>query len=92
MKKIFKTENTFVSNNTPGIAGILYSILANVLGPVIIVATICFVLNFACKFAGVDFDAFVWVEEQIAALPALWEEWSASLSELCTDLLNRFIS
>ena len=74
MKKIYKKENTFVSDNTPGIAGILYCILTYVLGPVIVVATICFVVNFACQFAGVDFDMFLWVEEFIAGIPAMAEE------------------
>ena len=83
MKKIYKKENTFVSDNTPGIAGILYSILANILSPVIVVVTICFVVNFACQFAGVDFDMFVWVEEFIAGLPALAE----SMMDLVTGLL-----
>ena len=83
MKKIYKKENTFVSDNTPGIAGILYSILANILGPVIVVVTICFVVNFACQFAGVDFDMFVWVEEFIAGLPEL----VGSMIDLVTGLL-----
>ena len=74
MKKIYKKESTFVSDNTPGIAGILYCILTYVLAPVIAVATLCFVVNFACGFAGVDFDMFVWVEEFIAGFPAMLEE------------------
>ena len=74
MKKIYKKENTFVSDNTPGIAGILYCILTYILAPIVVVATICFVVNFACQFAGVEFDAFVWVEEFIAGFPAMLEE------------------
>ena len=73
MKKIYKKENTFVSDNTPGIAGILYCILTYVLGPVIVVATICFVVNFACQFAGVDFDAFQWSKDFIGSIPAMIE-------------------
>ena len=83
MKKIYKKENTFVSDNTPGIAGILYCILTYVLGPVIVVATICYVVNFACQFAGVDFDMFLWVEEFIAGIPTMAEE----LINLITGIL-----
>ena len=74
MKKIYKKEQTFLSDNTPGIAGILYCILTYVLAPIVVVVTICFVVNFACQFAGVDFDMFVWVEEFIAGFPAMLEE------------------
>ena len=85
MKKIYKKENTFVSDNTPGIAGILYCILTYALGPVIVVATICFVVNFACQFAGVDFDMFVWVEEFITGLPAMVEELFNLVSEIIAE-------
>ena len=66
---------SFLSDDAPGIAGIIYSILANILGPVIVVATICYVLNFACAFAGVDFDAFAWVQEFIDGFPAMLQGW-----------------
>ena len=92
MKKIHKVENTFVSNRTPGIAGIFCVILGNILGPVIIVATICFVVNFACQFVGIDFNMFHWVEEQVYAFPALWEEWSASFGELFEELMAKISS
>ena len=85
MKKIYKKDQTFISDNTPGIAGILYSILANILGPIIVVATICFVVNFACKFAGVDFDMFVWIEEFIAGLPAMAEEMINLVTGILAD-------
>lgn len=83
MKKTEKKKiNTFLSDDAPGIAGIIYCILTYVLGPVIIVGTICFVVNFACEFAGVDFDAFLWVEEFITGLPALLEGWFEEIMNL----------
>ena len=85
MKKIYKKENTFVSDNTPGIAGILYCILTYVLAPIVVVATICFVVNFACQFAGVEFDAFVWVEEFIAGFPAMLEEIIGMVKGILAD-------
>ena len=87
MKKIYKKENTFVSDNTPGIAGILYTLLTYIVAPVVVVATICFVVNFACQFAGVDFDAFLWVEEFIAGLPALVE----SMTEFAKEMLRKVV-
>ena len=85
MKKIYKKENTFVSDNTPGIAGILYCILTYILAPIVVVATICFVVNFACQFAGVEFDAFVWVEEFIAGFPAMLEEIIGMVKGILAD-------
>ena len=85
MKKIYKKENTFVSDNTPGIAGLLYCILAYILAPIVVVATICFVVNFACQFAGVEFDAFVWVEEFIAGFPAMLEEIIGMVKGILAD-------
>ena len=52
----------------------------------IIVGTICFVLNFACEFVGVDFDAFLWVEELVADLPALLEDWFKEIPDLIKSL------
>ena len=87
MKKTEKKKiNTFLSDDAPGIAGIIYCILTYVLGPVIIVGTICFVLNFACEFVGVDFDAFLWVEELVADLPALMEGWFEAIPDLVKTL------
>ena len=85
MKKIYKKENTFVSDNTPGIAGILYCILTYILAPIVVVATICFVVNFACQFAGVEFDAFGWVEECIAGFPAMLEEIIGMVKGILAD-------
>ena len=82
MKNKEKKINTFLSDDAPGIAGIIYCILTYVLGPVIIVGSICFVLNFACSFAGVDFDAFVWVQEFLEGFPEMFQGWMDTITEM----------
>ena len=77
-----KPNHGLGTENSRGIKGILSSIAVTILGPIIVVATLCFAVNFLCEFAGVDFDAFVWIQDFIDNFPAMIQGWIDAIQEL----------
>ena len=88
MKKQKKRNYSLYLENTTGIAGVFCSICANILGPVIVVISVCYIVNFACQFAGVDFDMFLWIEELVSGIPAMVENLKTFASEMLQKLLG----
>ena len=86
MKAKKKRNYALYDDNASGIAGVFCSIFANILGPVVFILILCFATNVALRFAGVDFDCFVWLKEFAEGLPAQIEQWIADLPTMIEDI------
>ena len=79
-----KLDDSIYYEKVPGSGGLFSTIFFAIFGTALIVATLCFATNFVCDFAGIDFDAFAWLQEFVEDAPALLE----SLIQTAQDLIG----
>ena len=70
-----KLDDSIYYEKVPGSGGIFSTIFFAIFGSIVIVMTLCYATNFICDFAGIDFDAFIWLRQFIYDLPELLESW-----------------
>ena len=85
MEETKKLDDSIYCEKVPGSGGIISTIFFAIFGTLVIVWTLCFATNFICDFAGIDFNAFIWVRQFVYDLPELLESWIAILQDLLAE-------
>ena len=85
MEETKKLDDSIYCEKVPGSGGIISTIFFAIFGTLVIVWTLCYATNFICDFAGIDFNAFIWVRQFVYDLPELLESWIAILQDLLAE-------
>ena len=85
MEETKKLDDSIYCEKVPGSGGIISTIFFAIFGTLVIVWTLCYATNFICDFAGIDFNAFIWVRQFVYDLPELFESWIAILQDLLAE-------
>lgn len=85
MEETKKLDDSIYCEKVPGSGGIISTVFFAIFGTLVIVWTLCFATNFICDFAGIDFNAFIWVRQFVYDLPELLESWIAILQDLLAE-------
>ena len=83
-----KMDDSIYYEKVPGSGGIFSTVFFAVFGSLLIVWTLCFATNFICEFAGIDFNAFIWVRQFVYDIPDILESWTETLQGLLDSILG----
>ena len=87
MKETEKLDDSIFYEKVPGSGGILSHIFFAIIGSIIVVLTLVYATNFVCDFAGIDFDAIVWLQELLTDAPQPVQD----LLNWIIDLINSYL-
>ena len=88
MKETEKLDDSIYHEKVPGSGGLISTIFFAIVGNLLVVWTLCFAINFVCDFAGVDFNAFIWIRQFFYDLPELLESWLDMAKGLLDSVLG----
>ena len=87
MSKTDKIDDSIYYEKAPGSGGIISSVFFAIVGTLVIVLTLTYATNFICDFAGIDFDAILWLQDILKDTPQPVQD----LFQFFIDLINEHI-
>ena len=88
MSKTDKLDDSIYYEKAPGSGGIISHIFFAIIGTVIVLLTLVYATNFVCNFAGIDFDAVLWLQECLQEAPQPVQDLFGFFIDLINDYLK----
>ena len=88
MSKTDKIDDSIYYEKVPGSGGIISAVFFAIVGTLVIVLTLVYATNFVCDFAGIEFDAIIWLQDILKDTPQPIQDLFQFFIDLINDLLK----